>query len=175
MKRAMRLDKISIAALSSTLRLYLDPDKIRSRIPTLRLLSRDLEEIKITAIAIKNRLTSILNNDVIIDQIDCLSQIGSGSLPVNRLPSTAIVLRPKNRNVDPVILMNSLYQQTDLETKFFLNLNVLNEKLEPKVMSLKDVLNSFLKHRYIILEKKTKFLLNKINLRLEILKGFLIV
>ncbi len=86
-----------------------------------------------------------------------------------------IVLRPKNRNVDPVILMNSLYQQTDLETKFFLNLNVLNEKLEPKVMSLKDVLNSFLKHRYIILEKKTKFLLNKINLRLEILKGFLIV
>ena len=96
MKRAMRLDKITIAALSSTLRLYLDPDKIRSKIPTLRLLSRDLEEIKITAEAIKNKLTSILNNDVIIDQIDCLSQIGSGSLPVNRLPSAAIVLRPKN-------------------------------------------------------------------------------
>jgi|TARA_B110000444_G_C18832357_1_gene593965 L-seryl-tRNA(Ser) seleniumtransferase len=96
MKRAMRLDKITIAALSSTLRLYLDPDKIRSKIPTLRLLSRDLEEVKITAEAIKNKLTSILNNDVIIDQIDCLSQIGSGSLPVNRLPSAAIVLRPKN-------------------------------------------------------------------------------
>lgn len=96
MKRAMRLDKITIAALSSTLRLYLDPDKIKSRIPTLRLLSRDLKDIKITAGKIKNELTTILNNDVIIDQMDCLSQIGSGSLPVNRLPSAAIVLRPKN-------------------------------------------------------------------------------
>ena len=85
-----------------------------------------------------------------------------------------IVIRPKNRNVDPVILMNSLYQQTDLEIKFFLNMNVLNHKLEPKVMSIKEILFSFLKHRYIILEKKSKFILNKINIRLEILKGFLI-
>lgn len=86
-----------------------------------------------------------------------------------------IVLRPKNRNVDPVLLMNSLYQQTELEVKFFLNLNVLNHKLEPKVMSIKEVLSHFLKHRYVILERKSKYELNKINLRLEILKGFLIV
>ena len=59
--------------------------------------------------------------------------------------------------------MNSLYQQTDLEIKFFLNMNVLNSKLEPKVMSIKDVLLSFLKHRYIILERKSKYSLNKIN------------
>ena len=85
-----------------------------------------------------------------------------------------IIIRPKNRNIDPVILMNSLYQQTDLEIKFFLNMNVLNSKLEPKVMSIKDVLLSFLKHRYIILERKSKYSLNKINTRLEILKGFLI-
>ena len=86
-----------------------------------------------------------------------------------------IVIRPKNRNVDPLILMNSLYQQTELEVKFFLNLNVLNYKLEPRVMSLKDVLVSFLKHRYEILQRRSKFELNKINLRLEILKGFIIV
>ena len=85
-----------------------------------------------------------------------------------------VVIRPKNRNIDPVVLMNSLYQQTDLEIKFFLNMNVLNHKLEPKVMSIKEILYSFLKHRYIILEKKSKFALNKINIRLEILKGFLI-
>ena len=86
-----------------------------------------------------------------------------------------IVIRPKNRNVDPLILMNSLYQQTELEIKFFLNLNVLNHKLEPRVMSLKDVLSNFLKHRYEILQRRSKFSLNKINLRLEILKGFIIV
>jgi len=85
-----------------------------------------------------------------------------------------VVIRPKNRNIDPIVLMNSLYQQTDLEIKFFLNMNVLNHKLEPKVMSIKEILYSFLKHRYIILEKKSKFALNKINIRLEILKGFLI-
>ena len=86
-----------------------------------------------------------------------------------------IVIRPKNRNIDPVILMNSLYQQTELEVKFFLNMNVLNHKLEPKVMTIKEVLSNFLKHRYVILGRKSKFALNKINLRLEILKGFLIV
>ena len=86
-----------------------------------------------------------------------------------------VVIRPKNRNVDPIILMNSLYQQTELQVKFFLNMNVLNHKLEPKVMSLKEVLSNFLKHRYVILDRKSRHALNKINLRLEILKGFLIV
>ena len=86
-----------------------------------------------------------------------------------------IVLRPKNRNVDPDDLMNSLFEQTDLKTKIFLNLNVLNEKNEPKVMSLKEVLKSLLKHRYVILNKKINFRLGKIKKRLEILKGFLIV
>jgi len=86
-----------------------------------------------------------------------------------------VVIRPKNRNVDPIILMNSLYQQTELQVKFFLNMNVLNHRLEPKVMSLKEVLSNFLKHRYVILDRKSRYALNKINLRLEILKGFLIV
>ncbi len=54
-------------------------------------------------------------------------------------------------------------------------MNVLNHRLEPKVMSLKEVLSNFLKHRYVILDRKSRYDLNKINLRLEILKGFLIV
>ncbi|MEK9959399.1 MAG: DNA gyrase subunit A, partial [Pelagibacteraceae bacterium] len=86
-----------------------------------------------------------------------------------------IVLRPKNRNVDPIDLMNSLYEQTDLKIKVFLNMNVLNEKNQPKVMSLKEILSSLLKHRYVILNKKINFRLEKIKKRLEILKGFLIV
>ena len=86
-----------------------------------------------------------------------------------------IVLRPKNRNVDPEDLMNSLFEQTELKNKIFLNMNVLNEKNEPKVMNLKDILKSLLKHRYLILNKKINFQLNKIKRRLEILKGFIIV
>ncbi len=86
-----------------------------------------------------------------------------------------IVLRPKNRNVNPEDLMNSLFEQTELKNKIFLNMNVLNEKNEPKVMNLKEILKSLLKHRYIILNKRINFQLNKIKKRLEILKGFLIV
>ena len=86
-----------------------------------------------------------------------------------------IVLRPKNRNVNPEDLMNSLFEQSELKNKFFLNMNVLNEKNEPRVMNLKDVLKSLLKHRYVILNNKIIFQLNKIKKRLEILKGFLIV
>ena len=86
-----------------------------------------------------------------------------------------IVLRPKNRNVKPEDLVNSLFEQTDLKNKFFLNMNVLNERNEPRVMNLKDILKSLLKHRYIVLKNKINFNLNKINKRIEILKGFLIV
>ena len=86
-----------------------------------------------------------------------------------------IILRPKNRNVDPNILMESLFNQTDLSTKFFLNMNILNDKQQPRVMPLIDVLKNFLKHRYLILNKKNFYLLKKINKRLNILKGFLIV
>ena len=86
-----------------------------------------------------------------------------------------IVLRPKNRNVIPSDLMNSLFEQTELKNKFFLNMNVLNEKSQPTIMNLKDILKSLLKHRYNILNNRLKFQLSKIKKRLEILKSFLIV
>ncbi len=86
-----------------------------------------------------------------------------------------IILRPKNRNVDPNILMESLFNQTDLSTKFFLNMNILNDKRQPRVMPLIEVLKNFLKHRYLILNKKNSYLLKKINKRLNILKGFIVV
>jgi len=89
--------------------------------------------------------------------------------------SIRIVLRPKNRNVNPDDLMNSLFEQTELKNKSFINMNVLNEKNEPQIMNLKEVLRALLKHRYIILNNRLRFQLNKIKKRLEILKGFLIV
>ena len=94
MKRAMRLDKVTIAALSATLQLYLDPDKIAERIPTLKFLVRKSEEIRKVARQVQKSLKSTHGNEVNIEQVECLSQIGSGSLPIDRLPSVALSIRP---------------------------------------------------------------------------------
>ena len=84
-----------------------------------------------------------------------------------------IVLEPKNRTIDPVMLMEQLYRQTDMEAKFNLNMNVLDLDGVPRVMSIKEVLHDYLVHRNAVLLRKTKFRLGKINARLEILEGYL--
>ena len=94
MKRAMRLDKVSIAALSATLQLYLNPDKIATRVPTLRFLTKTVEEIEQTAKIVGQTLNKVLGDEISINQVECLSQIGSGSLPVDRLPSIALSISP---------------------------------------------------------------------------------
>ena len=84
-----------------------------------------------------------------------------------------IVIRPKNRNVKPEVLMESLFRQTDLQVRIPLNMNVLNSKLQPKVMSIKEVLVNFLSHRYEVLSRKSEFRLKNIKNRIEILIGFI--
>ena len=84
-----------------------------------------------------------------------------------------IVLEPKNRTIDPVMLMEQLYRQTDMEAKFNLNLNVLDLDGVPRVMSIKEVLHDYLVHRNAVLLRKTNYRLGKINARLEILEGYL--
>lgn len=83
-----------------------------------------------------------------------------------------VVLTPKNRNVDDRVLMESLFKLTDLETRFNLNMNVLDRDRTPRVMSLRDVLKAFLEHRHEVLCRKSRFQLTKIAHRLEILQGF---
>lgn len=85
-----------------------------------------------------------------------------------------IVLEPKNRSVDPEVLMESLFKTTDLETRFNMNLNVLNAQGTPQVMNLKEILLSFLDHRLEVLERRTRYRLDKIAHRLEVLGGLLI-
>jgi topoisomerase-4 subunit A len=85
-----------------------------------------------------------------------------------------IVLEPKTRNVEAHVLMESLYRTTDLETRFAMNMNVLDEHNTPKVMSLKDVLSAFLKHRRVVLNRRTSHRLQQIIDRLEILSGYLV-
>ena len=136
-------------------------------------LGRGLYQIVVTEIPYavnKSKLIEKIANIIINKKNKLLEHVSDESDEYIR-----IVLRPKNRNVNPEDLMNSLFEQTELKNKSFLNMNVLNEKNEPQIMNLKDILKALLKHRYIILNNCLNYQLNKIKKRLEILKGFLIV
>jgi topoisomerase-4 subunit A len=86
-----------------------------------------------------------------------------------------LVLTPKSRAVDPEILMEQLFRQSDLESRFSLNMNVLDQGLVPRVMSLKEALQAFIDHRREVLERRSRHRLEKIAARLEVLEGYLAV
>ena len=85
-----------------------------------------------------------------------------------------IVIEPKSRTVDAALMMELLFRLTDLETRIPLNLNVLSQGVVPKVMGLGEVLNEWLAHRREVLVRRTKFRLEQIRHRLEVLDGYLI-
>ncbi len=85
-----------------------------------------------------------------------------------------LVLEPRSRSVDAVVLMESLFKLSDLENRFSLNMNVLDHGLVPKVMALGDVLRAWLQHRKQVLVRRSNFRLNQIENRLEVLSGYLI-
>jgi topoisomerase-4 subunit A len=84
-----------------------------------------------------------------------------------------IVLEPRSRNVDPDVLMNMLFRNSDLESRFSLNMNVLIDGVTPKVCSLKEVLRAFLDHRREVLRRRSEHRVEKIEHRLEVLEGFI--
>lgn len=94
MKRAMRCDKMTIAALSSVLRLYADPDRLVERVPTLRLLARPVDDIEATSNRVMPELARVLGESFHVETAPCQSQIGSGSLPSERLHSMALIVKP---------------------------------------------------------------------------------
>ena len=89
LKRAVRLDKIRIAALEATLRLYRDPDRLAERLPTLRYLSRPQAEIAARAARLAPQVAALLPGFA-VTATDCASQIGSGSLPTDTIPSAGL-------------------------------------------------------------------------------------
>jgi L-seryl-tRNA(Ser) seleniumtransferase len=96
LKRALRADKMTLAALEATLRLYLHPERLASDLPTLRLLNRRADEIHAQAERLREPLTQRYGDEFSVTVMECASQIGSGSLPVDRLPSAAITFTPKD-------------------------------------------------------------------------------
>ena len=85
-----------------------------------------------------------------------------------------MILEPKSKNVDPDVLMNTMFKNSDLEVRFSLNMNVLIDGVTPKVCSLKEVLRAFLDHRRNVLVRRTTFRVEKIDHRLEVLEGLII-
>ncbi|HEY4163506.1 MAG TPA: DNA topoisomerase IV subunit A [Dongiaceae bacterium] len=85
-----------------------------------------------------------------------------------------VVLTPKSRNIEPEHLMEQMFRQTDLETRFGLNMNALDANQTPRVMALNEVLKAYLDHRRDVLVRRSKFRLGEIDRRLEILDGYMV-
>ena len=94
MKRALRMSKLPLAALEATLMLYLRPERLAQTLPTLRLLTRPLEAIQATARAVHGPLAEAVAPRFTVETVALQGQIGSGSLPVERLPSAGLALAP---------------------------------------------------------------------------------
>jgi L-seryl-tRNA(Ser) seleniumtransferase len=94
MKRALRVDKMTLAALAAVLRLYADPDRLVARLPTLRLLARRAEEIADLAARLRPLVAARLAGVATVEVVPMDSQIGSGALPTQRIASTGLAVRP---------------------------------------------------------------------------------
>ena len=84
-----------------------------------------------------------------------------------------LILEPRSKTVDPDVLMESLFKVSDLETRFSLNMNVLNDGV-PQVMGLRGVLKAYLDHRREVVQRRARHRLDKIEKRLHVLDGYLI-
>ncbi len=135
-------------------------------------LSRGIYQIVITEIPYqvqKSKLLEKLAESLENKKIPLVGNIRDESAETIR-----IIIEPKNRSIDPEILMESLFRSSSLEIRYNMNLNALDANGLPRVMSLKEVLLAFLEHRKEVLLRKSKYRIEKINARLEILAGYLI-
>jgi L-seryl-tRNA(Ser) seleniumtransferase len=98
MKRALRVDKMTLAALESVLRLYANPQRLKRELPTLAWLTRDVQDIEAQARRVLPQVRAVLAGGVQAEIVECRSQIGSGSLPIDLLPSRGIaIVEPSRR------------------------------------------------------------------------------
>ncbi|WP_454625872.1 L-seryl-tRNA(Sec) selenium transferase [Bradyrhizobium cenepequi] len=93
MKRALRVDKVRLAAIEATLKLYRDPDRLAERLPTLRLLARSKTDIEAQAGRLRPVVAQAVGKAYTVDLCCCESQIGSGALPLDTIASAGLVIR----------------------------------------------------------------------------------
>jgi len=135
-------------------------------------LGRGMWQIVVTEIPYqvqKSKLIEKIAEAIQLKKIPILGDVRDESAEDIRL-----VLEPKSKNVQPEVLMNMLYRSSDLEIRFNLNMNVLIDGVTPKVCSLKEVLRAFLDHRREVLQRRSKYRLERIDHRLDVLKGYIV-
>jgi L-seryl-tRNA(Ser) seleniumtransferase len=93
MKRALRVDKVRLAAIEATLRLYRDPNRLHERLPTVRMLARPKKEIEALAHRLLPSVGAAVGADFAVSVIPCTSQIGSGALPAEKIASAGLACR----------------------------------------------------------------------------------
>jgi L-seryl-tRNA(Ser) seleniumtransferase len=101
--RALRIDKMTVAALEATLTSYLDPEEVIRDIPTLEMLTRPLAQLEKEALQIKELLVRDLERYLEVTTEEGVSQVGGGSLPGVNLPTFLVVLKLKNQKVDQLV------------------------------------------------------------------------
>ena len=99
LRRALRVDKLTLAALGAVLRLYRDPERLADRVPALRMLTRPVENIRAMAERLRPAIGQALAGRASAEVVACESQIGSGALPTQRIPSAGIALRPGSESI----------------------------------------------------------------------------
>jgi len=135
-------------------------------------LSRGRWQIVITEIPYgiqKSKLVEKLAELINEKKLNLLSDLRDESAEDIRL-----VLEPKSKNIPPEILMEHLFKKTDLENRFSLNMNVLQDGKMPKVLSLKDLLQNYINHGRNILIRRSNYRLKNIDTRLHLIEGFLV-
>lgn len=96
LKRALRVDKMRLAAIEATLKLYLDPDRLAERLPTLRLLVRSRQEIETQVLGLLPIVAQAVGDGFMVALCACDSQIGSGALPLDTIASAGLAIRPRS-------------------------------------------------------------------------------
>ena len=97
MKRALRIDKIRLAALEATFKLYRNPGRLPETLPTLRAFVRPQSDIASAASRLAIPIAEALGQRYAVRLAECASQIGSGALPIETLPSAGIAIRPAEK------------------------------------------------------------------------------
>ena len=113
LKRALRADKMTLAALEATLRLYQHPETLAERLPALRLLTRSAEDISVQAARLQPLFARYFDVDFIVSAEPCLSQIGSGSLPVGKLPSAALTFQPRDGRGSTLVALSKTLRELE--------------------------------------------------------------
>jgi L-seryl-tRNA(Ser) seleniumtransferase len=152
LKRALRLDKVRLAAIEATLKLYADPDRLRRELPTIALLARPVEDIEAVARRLHTALASVLGEHGLqLDVEPCRSQIGSGALPLDLMPSWALTLRLERQRPPESINLETLAERLRRfkvpvigrleEGRLWLDLRCLAESDEPLLVQQLETLH----------------------------------